>query len=161
MGIGDLILFGIIGFILYKMMNAKKTTENQDSEEGEFQLTEVQKEWRRKRAMEKMSQEHQGLHEQADVILQQNQYILDNIRPFNFYEWLAWAVQPELFQFYLSVTLPMFLIGTFGPLFFGFAPLFFVVAPVVLFYDIRAYKQMRICEVTIWNDEWHKKFGND
>jgi len=161
MNLGDLILFALIGFLLYKMLKRNKPSENSEFQDDGRELTETQKIWRKKRLEDMIETNQREQSENMRAVNESIVYVQKNIRPFNFYEWLIWGVQPELFQAYLMSVVMMFLVVAIVPIFIGFKPIWWVVTAFLIFYDIKLYNKMRILEVTLWDDEWHKKFGNE
>lgn len=147
MDLFSLIMFVLIIFWYFNRQNKSNSTDEQD--DG---LTDTQRRWRN---MEESNQDSE-----AGISSEQLKYIQQNIRPFNLIEWAVYSINPRFliryllsisFIFVVSIIIPWIYLG--GPLVISF-----VIAYVI--YDFFLYNSHRVMEVTEWNPEYQRKFGD-
>ena len=183
----EIILIVALGYLLWKVIGPKINSGSEDGDEprnltetqkrwreqnwlpnrdehrdprvdDQVQLTDAQIEWRQKRDMERLKEFH---GEQADTqqrFQAMGDYIEQNMRKFNIWEWLFWQIDLRFFGAYMIYIAPMVIFGVMLPLLLGWPVLWLVVAGFIIYSDVKAYQRHRLMEVTVWNPEWHEKF---
>jgi len=178
MSIFDLVIWGIIAWYVGK--NIKKWLNPSGSDSGSGSpsmtsedgtpLTDTQIKWRQHKAQvnadklaENGDQAFDDLRKtftpEQRKLLDATLYIQENIRQFNFYEWLIRAVDPRMqFRYMLNMGfLAVVMIAL--PLFLGWPITPLALLGFTIFYDVMLDRHERILEVTKWNPEFEQKFG--
>ena len=132
---------------------------NDEDPEAQRPLSDTQREWRERRNAAITSEYFKNEGDRVQKIKEMENFIRQNLRPFNVWEWLYWPVELRFLGAYMVHILPILVLGILVPIMFSIPVVWWVVAGVLVYIDIRAYQRYLMLEATIWNPEWHKKFG--
>ncbi len=141
-----------------KKSNPNPESDYEDSN-AERPLSDTQREWRERRNSEITREYHKNEGDRVQRTKDMESFIRQNLRPFNVWEWLYWPVELRFLGAYMIHILPILVLGILVPIMFGLPVVWWVVAGVLVYIDIRAYQRYLMFAATIWNPEWHKRFG--
>ena len=168
----DIILFlvgGVVLVILLGKGSSEESTEDaEDSVESTGHLTETQRRWRRMwqeqellksigPQVEKETKFEELVRRRSDM----QKYIVDNLRPFSIIEWLILPVHPNLLGDYVKRLILIFLIYAFCFIVISHVTLLATMLLInVVTMDMMFYNKARLLEITDWNPDFIKKFGD-
>ncbi len=163
---GDLILIFSVGIIIWWIFSSRKNRRSNQSG-----MTDTQRLWHANKAREQLENMSRDLTESFDRLdsptrkslqrlMAMREYIETHKRPFKFDEWLLWGIDPRCVRKYMTWAI-LYFGCSFLPLLWGWPVNLFFMMGFWLYLDIMFYKQELELKVTVWNPEWHEKFGEN
>lgn len=164
--IGAAIIFAAVFGRRGNKSSTEKTEEN--SVETTEHLTETQIRWRRmweeQELLKSIGSQAQAETRFEELIRRQydmKKYIEENQRPFSVMEWFFVPVHPNLLGDYIKRLITIFIIYAFCFTVVSSVTILAIMFLInVVTMDIMFYNKARLLEITDWNPEFVKKFGD-
>lgn len=146
-----LIVFAI-GYLLRKIFSKKS------SQGRSYNLTDTQLNFRQHQIKDQLQSLTDQLSPDQQKVIEINEYIKQNIRPFRFWEWLYWTVESRFLLSY-GLAMSMVLGWIFLPFYFG-VPIFPIISFWAFMYvDVLLYKRRNFLAVIKWDSEFTRRYG--
>lgn len=163
----DLLIAFFIGYFLWKLIKVIMSPSSKSSmmsEDGR-PLTDTQIRFRQQTALyneankDQLIDHTQHFTSEQQKLIEMSRYVQENIRPFNWIEWLISSVDSRLAMRYILNMSTLFIFMIAVPLYMDWLVMTTAFSVFVVFYDWLMYRQQRLLEVTIWNPEFREKFS--